>query len=48
VGGRTYLSGLSNEVPVASHVNKYAQIIREKYVKRQMISVGASMSQWAF
>lgn len=48
VGGRAYLSSLSNEVPVTSHVSKYAQIIREKYVKRQMINVGASMSEWAF
>src|SRR6266496_6272985 len=28
VGGRAYLSELSNEVPVASHVPKYAQIVR--------------------
>ena len=34
VGGRSYLAALSNEVPVASHALKYAQIVRETYIKR--------------
>lgn len=48
VGGRAYLSSLSNEVPVAAHVNKYAQILRDTYIKRQMIGLGAKMGDWAF
>jgi replicative DNA helicase len=48
VGGRTYLSELSNEVPVASHVEKYAQIVRETYIKRQLISAGAVMGEMGF
>ena len=48
VGGRAYLSSLSNEVPVASHVVKYAQILKETYVKRQMIGLGAKLGEWAF
>ena len=48
VGGRAYLSELSNEVPVASHVPKYAQIVRETYIKRQLISAGASMGEMGF
>ncbi|TRZ50824.1 replicative DNA helicase [bacterium] len=48
VGGKSYLSELSNEVPVASHVNKYAQIVRETYIKRLLISAGASMGEMGF
>ena len=48
VGGRTYLSELSNEVPVASHVDKYGQIVRETYIKRQLISAGATMGEMGF
>jgi len=48
VGGRAYLSELSNEVPVASHVPKYAQIVRECYIKRQLISAGAVMGEMGF
>jgi replicative DNA helicase len=48
VGGKSYLSELSNEVPVASHVNKYAQIVRETYIKRKLISAGATMGEMGF
>jgi len=48
VGGKSYLSELSNEVPVASHVNKYAQIVRETYIKRKLISAGAQMGEMGF
>jgi replicative DNA helicase len=48
VGGRKYLSELSNEVPVASHVPKYAQIVRECYIKRSLITAGAVMGEMGF
>ena len=48
VGGRTYLTALSNEVPVASHAVKYAQIVRETYIKRQLITAGAQMGEMGF
>lgn len=48
VGGRTYITQLSNEVPVASHAMKYAQIVRETYIKRQLISAGALMGEMGF
>ncbi len=48
VGGRSYLATLSNAVPVASHAVKYAQIVREKYIKRMLISAGAQMGELAF
>ncbi len=48
VGGKTYLSELSNEVPVASHVPKYAQIVRDCYIKRLLITAGAEMGEMGF
>ena len=48
IGGRAYLTRLSNEVPVASHALKYAQIVRETYIKRQLISAGAQMGEMGF
>jgi len=48
VGGRAYLTSLSNEVPVASHALKYAQIVRETYIKRMLISAGAEMGELGF
>ncbi len=48
VGGRAYLSELSNEVPVASHVPKYAQIVKDCYIKRLLISAGAQMGEMGF
>lgn len=48
VGGRAYLASLSNEVPVASHAVKYAQIVRETYIKRMLISAGAEMGELGF
>ncbi len=48
VGGKTYLTELSNEVPVASHVQKYAQIVRDCYIKRLLITAGAEMGEMGF
>lgn len=48
VGGKKYLAELSNEVPVASHIMKYSQIVRETYIKRQLISAGAEMGEMGF
>ncbi len=48
VGGKSYLAELSNEVPVASHVPKYAQIVRDTHIKRLLISAGAEMGEMGF
>lgn len=48
VGGKSYLAELSNEVPVASHVIKYSQIVRDCYIKRLLISAGAEMGEMGF
>jgi replicative DNA helicase len=48
IGGRAYITSLSNEVPVASHVVKYVQIVREMYIRRQLITQGGSLGELAF
>jgi len=48
VGGSTYLAELTNLVPTASHVDYYAQIVREKKVLRDLIEVSAEITEDAF
>ncbi len=48
VGGSAYLSSLANVVPTAANVEHYAGIVRERYVRRSMISLGAQMTDSAF
>jgi replicative DNA helicase len=48
VGGATFLSSLANVVPTAANVEHYANIVRERYVRRSMISLGAHMTNIAF
>lgn len=48
VGGLAVLTELVNSVPTAAHVAKYARIVRENFVKRQMISMAADMTEMAF
>jgi len=44
-GGEEYLSRLVSSVPTASNVRHYAQIVRERAVLRQLLSVCSSVSQ---
>jgi replicative DNA helicase len=48
VGGATAIADLSNILSTAANVSHYAQIVREHYVKRQLISLSADMSEMAF
>lgn len=48
VGGATYISELASGVPTASHITQYAQIVRDHYIKRQLIGTGIKISQTAF
>ena len=48
VGGASYLSELVSGVPTSSHITQYAQIVRDLYVKRQLIATGIKISQNAF
>lgn len=48
VGGSSYLTGLVNDVPTAAHVLTYAKIVKDRFVKRQMIEAAAKLSEMAF
>lgn len=48
VGGMAYLSDLTNFVPSSANVIKYASIVKETYIKRQMISASALLSELVF
>jgi replicative DNA helicase len=48
IGGATAIADLSNILSTAANVGHYAQIVREHFVKRQLISLSADMSEMAF
>jgi replicative DNA helicase len=48
VGGAAYLADLASAVPTAAHIVQYAQIVRDHYIKRQLISTSSKVTQAAF
>ncbi|MGE5042065.1 MAG: replicative DNA helicase [Candidatus Levyibacteriota bacterium] len=48
VGGAVYLTNLANSVPTAANLEHYASILREKYLRRSMISLAGHMTEKAF
>jgi replicative DNA helicase len=48
VGGASYIAELLNVVPTSAHAEKYGRIIQDHYVKRQLISVAATITATAF
>lgn len=48
VGGVGFLSDLVNSVPTAAHAAGYARIIKDAYVKRQLISSASELVEMAF
>jgi len=48
VGGRTYISKLATGVPTAAHVEKYGKIIKDNYVKRELIKAAAKLTELSF
>lgn len=48
IGGSSYLSSLTNIVPTAANSEYYAQIIREKYVRRSLIQISTEVTDGAF
>ncbi len=48
IGGSSYLSSLINTVPTASHVGKYAKIVRHKKILRDLISASHEISSLGF
>ncbi len=47
-GGTSYLGTLAKDTPSAANIRAYADIVREKSVLRQLISVGTDISDLAF
>lgn len=48
IGGTSYLTSLTNAVPTAANIEHYAQILREKYVRRSLIEIGKDLTSMAF
>lgn len=48
VGGSAYLAELVNTVPTASHIQSYAQIIKEHAIRRQLIANSTKFVDEAF
>ncbi|MFC1780188.1 replicative DNA helicase [Patescibacteria group bacterium] len=48
IGGVTYISDLVNNVPSASHIEEYGQIVKEKSIRRGLISTSAYLNELAF
>ena len=44
VGGAYYITGLSNEAPSFENIEYYANIVKEKYILRTVISVSKEIS----
>ncbi len=47
-GGTAYIAQLSNLVSTAANAVSYAKLVREYYIKRQLISLSGKMSELAF
>lgn len=48
VGGQTYITDLLNVVPTSAHAERYGRIIQEHFTKRQLVEVGAKITELAF
>jgi len=47
-GGAAYLTELTNKVPTAANIEEYAQIVKECWIKRRLISVSSHISKFSF
>ncbi|MBD3279590.1 MAG: replicative DNA helicase [Candidatus Pacebacteria bacterium] len=47
-GGSAGIAQLSNKVSTAANVETYAQLVKEAYIRRQLISMSAELSDLAF
>jgi len=48
VGGLVYLNSLAQSVPNAANLRRYAEIVRERAVLRQLIATSDQIATWAF
>lgn len=44
-GGAAYLSEVVSQVPTAANIKRYAEIVKEKYVRRSLITFGAKLDE---
>ncbi|MCA9381254.1 replicative DNA helicase [Candidatus Dojkabacteria bacterium] len=45
IGGGVYLSEIISEVPTSANVGKYAEIVREMFIRRSLITFGAQLDE---
>lgn len=48
IGGSAYLTTLVSGVPTAAHVEEYGRIVKDHYIKRELIRVGTVVAEMAF
>jgi replicative DNA helicase len=48
VGGHEYLAGLVDQVPTAAHTEHYGHVVKDRFVKRRVITLGGELQDWAF
>jgi replicative DNA helicase len=48
VGGLAYIAGLSQNTPSAANIRRYAEIVRERSVMRQLAEVGTAIADSAY
>lgn len=48
IGGASYLSELTTSVPTSANIEHYAQILKEKYIRRSLIHLAGGMTEKAF
>lgn len=48
IGGASYITGLANKVPTAANVRHYANIVKNSSTKREIIHMGADLTERAF
>lgn len=48
VGGSAYLAQLAEQVPTSAHVQSYAKMIKDAFIKRQLIQIASNFNEMAF
>jgi replicative DNA helicase len=48
IGGSAYLTDLVNRVPTAANIEEYGRIIKDNYIKRELISASSRIAERAF
>ncbi|MFW5431403.1 MAG: replicative DNA helicase [Methylophilaceae bacterium] len=48
VGGIAYLGSLAQNTPTAANIRRYAEIVRDRAIMRQLVTVGSGIAESAF